>query len=48
MEGGQGDGRGLMPRSFEHVFNRIEAASKAKQFLVHATFLEIYNDEIRY
>ena len=46
MEGGEGDLRGITPRSFEHIFNYI-TMSKDKKFMVSATFLEIYNDEIR-
>eukprot|EP01017_Pseudomicrothorax_dubius_P013974 TRINITY_DN1637_c0_g3_i6.p1 TRINITY_DN1637_c0_g3~~TRINITY_DN1637_c0_g3_i6.p1 ORF type:complete len:453 (-),score=149.81 TRINITY_DN1637_c0_g3_i6:28-1386(-) len=39
--------RGIIPRTFEHIFKFIEAAGKSKQFLVRASFLELYNEEIR-
>ena len=39
--------KGIMPRSFEDVFKRIENDSKETQFLIRASYLEIYNEEIR-
>ncbi len=39
--------RGIMPRSFEDVFKSIEGDSVKTQFLVRASYLEIYNEEIR-
>ena len=36
-----------MPRSFKDVFGRIENDSVETQFLVRASYLEIYNEEIR-
>ena len=38
--------RGIIPRAFEHVFQYIES-SPNKQFLVRASMLELYNEEIR-
>jgi kinesin family member 3B len=38
--------KGIMPRTFETLFNSIGGDSK-KQFLVRASYLEIYNEEIR-
>lgn len=38
--------RGIIPRSFEHIFEAIAAASNTK-YLVNASYLEIYNEEIR-
>merc|ERR1719150_275842 len=38
--------RGIIPRSFEHIFEAIDASENMK-YLVHATYLEIYNEEIR-
>jgi hypothetical protein len=35
-----------MPRSFESIFKEIEMDS-TKEFLVRASYLEIYNEEIR-
>lgn len=39
--------KGIMPRSFEDVFKRIEGDSEQTQFLIRASYLEIYNEEIR-
>ena len=49
MSGGEGDEkeRGIMPRSFEDVFRRIEGDSEQTQFLIRASYLEIYNEEVR-
>ncbi|KAM9758411.1 kinesin-like protein KIF17 isoform 2-T2 [Menidia menidia] len=38
--------RGVIPRAFEHIFESIQCAENAK-FLVRASYLEIYNEEIR-
>lgn len=38
--------RGIVPRSFDHIFNSINA-SPGVQFLVRASFLELYNEEVR-
>ncbi|XP_040279436.1 kinesin-like protein KIF17 isoform X1 [Bufo bufo] len=38
--------RGIIPRAFEHVFESIQCAENTK-FLVRASYLEIYNEEIR-
>lgn len=38
--------KGIIPRAFEHIFEGIEASEDLK-FLVHASYLEIYNEEIR-
>jgi hypothetical protein len=35
-----------MPRSFEAIFQHIECDS-SKEYLVRASYLEIYNEEIR-
>jgi kinesin family protein 3/17 len=54
--------RGIIPRSFDHIFNSINGygdylttfsiltimkSSPGVQFLVRASFLELYNEEIR-
>lgn len=39
--------RGIMPRSFEDIFNCIADDSNQTQFLVRASYLEIYNEEVR-
>lgn len=40
--------RGVIPRSFEHIFRTIKAESgTGKEFLVRASYLEIYNEEVR-
>ncbi|XP_033321263.1 kinesin-like protein 68D [Megalopta genalis] len=48
MEGLKGDydRRGVIPRSFEHIFNHI-GRSENMQYLVRASYLEIYQEEIR-
>ncbi|XP_070382537.1 osmotic avoidance abnormal protein 3-like isoform X4 [Dermacentor albipictus] len=38
--------KGIIPRSFEHVFEAIAAADSSK-YLVHASYLEIYNEDVR-
>lgn len=38
--------RGVIPRSFEHIFNHI-GRSENMQYLVRASYLEIYQEEIR-
>ncbi|KAK7912537.1 hypothetical protein WMY93_012748 [Mugilogobius chulae] len=38
--------RGVIPRAFEHIFETIQCAENTK-FLVRASYLEIYNEEIR-
>lgn len=40
------DNRGVIPRVFYHVFDEI-AVSEDTKFLVRASYLEIYNEEIR-
>ncbi|CAF2984438.1 unnamed protein product [Rotaria sp. Silwood2] len=48
MEGirSQPDLRGIIPSSFAHIFDSI-AHSTSRQFLVRASYLEIYNESIR-
>lgn len=38
--------RGIIPRAFEHIFEAISLADNYK-YLVLASYLEIYNEEIR-
>lgn len=38
--------RGIIPNSFQHIFDYVSNA-KDQQFLVRASYLEIYNEEIR-
>uniref|UniRef100_A0A0K2TUX2 Kinesin-like protein n=1 Tax=Lepeophtheirus salmonis TaxID=72036 RepID=A0A0K2TUX2_LEPSM len=37
---------GLIPRAFTHIFDRINSADVDSQFLVRASYLEIYQEEI--
>eukprot|EP00095_Tigriopus_kingsejongensis_P009941 maker-scaffold981_size73921-snap-gene-0.13 protein:Tk09941 transcript:maker-scaffold981_size73921-snap-gene-0.13-mRNA-1 annotation:"hypothetical protein CAPTEDRAFT_151173" len=37
--------RGIIPRSFEHIFDSIDSSENMK-YLVHASYLEIYNEDI--
>ncbi|CAG5092639.1 Similar to KIF3B: Kinesin-like protein KIF3B (Homo sapiens) [Cotesia congregata] len=48
MEGSKNDydRRGIIPRSFEHIFNHI-GRTENMQYLVRASYLEIYQEEIR-
>ena len=43
--------RGIIPNSFDHIFDHIQVASAKKtervEFLVRCSYLEIYNEEIR-
>ena len=39
--------RGIVPNTFDHVFEKIESATQNEEFLVRASFLEIYNEDIR-
>ncbi|XP_041367083.1 kinesin-like protein KIF17 [Gigantopelta aegis] len=38
--------RGIIPRAFDHVFETVSVTDGTK-FLIHASYLEIYNEEIR-
>jgi len=38
--------RGIIPNSFQHIFEHVNSA-KDVQFLIRASYLEIYNEEIR-
>ena len=48
MEGIFGDPvlRGIIPNAFHHIFQAIDE-SENKQYLVHASYLEIYNEDVR-
>lgn len=39
--------RGITPNSFAHIFGQIANASAKSTFLVHVSYLEIYNEDIR-
>ncbi|CAG5132663.1 unnamed protein product, partial [Candidula unifasciata] len=38
--------KGIIPRAFSHIFETI-SIKQATKFLIHASFLEIYNEDIR-
>ena len=38
---------GVIPRAFEHIFSHISDANKDEQYLVRASYLEIYQEDIR-
>jgi len=38
--------RGVIPRAFQHIFESVSIAENTK-YLVHASYLEIYNEEVR-
>ena len=39
------DMRGIIPNAFHHIFDRISSTPN-KQFMVRASYLEIYNEDI--
>eukprot|EP00798_Chlamydomonas_sp_ICE-L_P001632 gene1632-33022_t len=39
--------RGIIPNSFVYVFDEIGKQSGSKEFLVRASYLEIYNEDVR-
>ena len=40
------DQPGIIPNSFKHIFDKV-AIAQNKRILVRASYLEIYNEEIR-
>ena len=38
--------RGIIPRAFQHIFESLAVIEDTK-FLVRASYLEIYNEEVR-
>jgi len=38
--------RGILPNTFEYIFNSVDTASENVEFLVRASFLEVYMDEV--
>ena len=40
------DHRGITPRAFEHIFQEVAVKENAR-FLVNASYLEIYNENVR-
>ena len=44
--GGPGEQAGIVPRTFEHIFDSVDSSSGMK-WMVRASFLEIYNEEVR-
>ena len=39
--------RGVIPNSFDHIFDCVTAATDKERFLIRCSYLEIYNEEIR-
>ena len=39
--------RGILPHTFHHVFDAIDGAAAGVNYLVRASFLEIYNENVR-
>ncbi|VDD79786.1 unnamed protein product [Mesocestoides corti] len=39
--------RGIIPNSFAHIFGHIAKADSNSRFLVHVSYLEVYNEEVR-
>eukprot|EP00768_Dysnectes_brevis_P006574 gnl/Dysnectes_brevis/5232_a7431_603.p1 GENE.gnl/Dysnectes_brevis/5232_a7431_603~~gnl/Dysnectes_brevis/5232_a7431_603.p1 ORF type:complete len:626 (-),score=229.63 gnl/Dysnectes_brevis/5232_a7431_603:147-1907(-) len=44
---GAPDNPGMIPHAFQHIFDHISRAGDAFTYLVRASFLEIYNEEVR-
>jgi len=42
----QDEGRGIIPRSMEEIFNYIEKINTNTKFMVRASYLQIYNENI--
>ncbi|CAD5117991.1 DgyrCDS6732 [Dimorphilus gyrociliatus] len=38
--------RGIIPRAFDHIFETVQVTEGSK-YLIHSSYLEIYNEEIR-
>jgi kinesin family protein 3/17 len=38
--------RGIIPNAFEHIFNHIKSCGASIQFLVRASYLELYNEDV--
>eukprot|EP01105_Mastigella_eilhardi_P027140 TRINITY_DN820_c0_g1_i8.p1 TRINITY_DN820_c0_g1~~TRINITY_DN820_c0_g1_i8.p1 ORF type:complete len:765 (+),score=215.67 TRINITY_DN820_c0_g1_i8:28-2295(+) len=38
--------QGVMPNAFEHIFNKISLSQKSTQYLVRASYVEIYNEDV--
>jgi kinesin family protein 3/17 len=39
--------RGVIPQSFEHIFATIAESSATTKYLIRASYLEVYNEDIR-
>ena len=39
--------RGIIPNSFQHIFDHVALKSSNEKYLVRASYFEIYNEEIR-
>ncbi|TPX37660.1 hypothetical protein SmJEL517_g00434 [Synchytrium microbalum] len=39
--------RGIIPSTFNHIFNHISQDSTSKRYLVRCSYIEIYNEDIR-
>jgi len=46
MVGTEGDLKGIIPNTFSHIFDSISSFGKDKRFLLHCSYLEIYNEAI--
>ena len=43
---GDGSAPGIIPNSFEHVYEAVKADGGQKEFLVRCSYLEIYNEQL--
>jgi len=38
--------RGVIPKAFEHIFDRAMTDSSGTKYLIHVSYIQIYNEEI--
>jgi hypothetical protein len=38
--------RGIIPNAFQHIFDAVNTASRELQYLVRASYVQIYNEEV--
>jgi hypothetical protein len=40
--------QGVIPNAFEHIMNHIGGSQATKRYLVRCSYLEIYQEQVRY
>jgi hypothetical protein len=38
--------KGIIPNAFQHIFDAVNTASRDLQYLVRASYVQIYNEEV--